>query len=154
MTYQPSPYPPQQPVVPTGFITPAPRPRRSRTPLIVAAIAAVLVLGALVAAILIVGLPGGGISKAAAERACRTAVGDEWQQRVKVAGAGSTTTVIPSVQKIEMLETYEVDGGYAVNATVHYTLTTGIIAPVEGTIDLTCTATGSDDAPETSVENR
>lgn len=155
MTYQPSHDQPPTPDAAYGIWTPAPAPPKARRwPWI--AVAGVIALLALVGAILYASgsLPGSGLSKASAERACRTAVGNEWQKRAQVAGAGATTTIVPTVQKIEMLETYEVEGGWASNATVHYTLTTGIIAPVEGTIDLTCTATGSNDAPVTEVANR
>ena len=155
MTYQPpsEPYSPPTPYSPvtSGFIATAPPPK-SRLPWILGG-AAVLVVAALAAVVLVVGLPGGGISKSTAERECRTAVGREWQTRA--AGAGDlATTIVPSVQNIEMQETYEIEGGYGVNATVHYSLTTGFIAPVQGTIDLTCEATGTDDAPKTLVTNR
>ena len=147
MTYQPSPY--DQPAYPTQ-----PPPAKSRRALWIT-LAAVLLL-ALVAGILYAAgvFTGGSLSKTSAERACRTAVGNEWQKRVNVANVGNTTTIVPTVQQIEMLETYEVEDGWATNATVHYTLTTALIAPVAGTIDLTCTATGSDDAPTTEVTNR
>lgn len=148
-------YPPSQPIVPTNFMTPPPAPKSRRGLLIaIAAVPTVLVL--LVGGILYAAgvIPGGGLSKAAAERACRTAFGDEWQQRSNIAGAGSATTIIPTVTGIEVLETVEEGDGWTVNGTVHYTLTTALIAPVEGSIDLTCTATGSDAAPRTEVSNR
>lgn len=149
MTYD---QPPTMP--PSMYAPPQAKPRRTKLTVILAAIAVALLI--LVGVILYAAgvFPGGGLSKESAERACRTAVGDEWQKRLNVAGSGMTTDIVPSVQSIEMLDTYEVQDGYAVNATVHYTLTTALIAPVQGTIDLTCTATGSDDNPETSVENR
>lgn len=131
---------------------PARKPRRA----LWIGLAATVALLALVGGILYASgnLPGGGLSKESAERACRTAFGTEWQKRSNVAGSGSTTTIIPTVNNIEMLETVESGDGWTVNGTVHYTLTTALIAPVEGTIDLTCVATGSDDAPKTEVTNR
>jgi hypothetical protein len=129
--------------------------RKSRRVLWIAiSVAAALLL--LVGAILYAAgtLTGGGLSKASAERACRTAFGSEWQKRSNVAGSGTATSIVASVKEIEMLETVKEGDGYTVNGTVHYTLTTALIAPVEGSIDLTCTATGSDDAPATEVTNR
>ena len=149
MTYQAEPY---GPTPPTYDQPPAPKSRRGLWIALAAAAALLLLVGGILYAAGVV--PGGGLSKASAERACRTAVGSEWQKRVDVASVGMATTVVLSVQDIEMLDTYEVEGGYAVNSTVHYTLTTGFIAPVAGTIDLTCVATGSDDAPATEVSNR
>lgn len=144
-----------EPAQPPQIVPPS-APAKSHRGLLIAIAAIPTALILLVAGILYAAgvFTGGGLSKASAERACRTAVGSEWQKRVDVASVGMATTVVPSVQDIEMLDTYEVDGGWASNATVHYTLTTGFIAPVEGTIDLTCTATGSDDAPTTAVTNR
>jgi hypothetical protein len=148
MTYQAEPYGPP----PTYAQPPAPKSRRVLWIAISIAAALLLLVGAILYASST--LSGGGLSKASAERACRTAFSSEWQKRSNVAGAGTATSIVASVKNIEMLETVKEGDGYTVNGTVHYTLTTALIAPVEGSIDLTCTATGSDDAPATEVANR
>jgi hypothetical protein len=147
-----------QPPTITDYSTqpPAPGPSKPRTKLaliLFIAAAVMLVATAGIAYVAIAGVPGGGLSKESAERACRTAFGDEWRKRSNTVGGGDTS-IIASVKSVEMLETVKENGGYTVNGTVHYTLTTALVAPVEGSIDLTCKATGSDDAPTTTVDNR
>lgn len=151
MTYQTEPYGPTP--TPPPPMHPAPAPRRGKAVAIAAAVAVVLAL--MIGAILYAAgsFSGGGLSKESAQRACRTAFGDEWKQRSTQTSGGSTD-IIASVNNIEMLETAKSGDGYTVNGVVHYTLTTALVAPVEGSIDLTCTATGSDDAPTTTVDNR
>jgi len=135
-------------------LPPPPPPRRGGIAVIF--VAAGVVAAALVFVIFYVGgvIPHGGVKKETAERVCRTAFGSEWQARSKQAAGGSDTTVIGTVKSIEMQEVWKVADGWSVNGTVHYTLTTALIAPVEGSIDLTCTATGKDDSPTTAVTNR
>jgi len=147
MTYEPISY--DQPPLP-----PAAPPRRGGIAIIL--IVAAVVAVALVGVIFYFGgiIPHGGVKKETAERVCRTAFGNEWQERSKQTAGGSDTTVIGTVKNIEMQEVWQSKDGWSVNGTVHYTLTTALIAPVEGSIDLTCTATGDDDAPATTVNNR
>lgn len=159
-------YPPQHPyqTPPTqgssGWTAPAPqKPRRTNLVAVVAlVVAAVLLLAAIAVALFAAGAISNplspGLSKEGAERACRTAFNREWEQRNARADGGTATTIVASVQRIELLETWETDDGYSVNGTIHFTLTAGIVAPVEDTISLACTATGSDDSPVTSVSNR
>lgn len=154
MTDQPYSQPP--PITDYSARPPAPGPSKPRTKLalvlfITAAILFVATAG--IAYVAIAGVPGGGLSKESAERACRTAFGEEWRKRSSTVGGGDTS-IIASVTSVEMLETVKEDDGYTVNGTVHYTLTTALVAPVEGSIDLTCTATGSNDSPRTAVNNR
>ena len=134
--------------------TPPPPPRRGG--LAIVFIAAGVVALVLVGVIFYVGgvIPHGGVSKESAQRACRTAFGNEWKVRQAQTAAGSDVSIIASVNNVELQETWEAKDGWSVNSTVHYTLTTALIAPVQGSIDLTCTATGDDDSPSTTVTNR
>lgn len=150
-------YPPPnfQPSAEPTFAPPPPPPTKSRAiPWLIAAVVALVlaVLGLAVA--LAGGLPfGGGLTAEGAERACRTALGSEWDSRVKMASGGGTD-IVTSLQSIELQETAEEGDGYTVNGTVHYTMTTGLISPIQDTLDLTCTVTGTDDSPSTEVGNR
>lgn len=130
--------------------------RTHRTVITVAVVAAALLVSTAVAVgvFLAVKTIGGGLSKAAAERACRTAFSREFQARNSRAQAGASTTVVASVTEIALVETWQTDEGWSINGTVHYTLTTGFVAPVQDTLEFTCTATGDDDHPVTSVVNR
>jgi len=133
---------------------PAPQPPKGGLAkiFIIAGVVAVILVGV----ILYVGgvFPGGGVSKESAQRACRTAFGNEWKARQAQTAAGSDASIIASVNNVELQETWEAKDGWSVNGTVHYTLTTALVAPVQGSIDLTCTATGDDDSPSTTVTNR
>jgi hypothetical protein len=143
---------------------PAPPPSapkgRTRLAAILFAGAALLLLAAVAVVLVGRGGPGGmrpvkaGLTEQGAQRACRTAVGREWDTRSDQVTRGEDSGVIATVNSIELLETWKAAGGYSVNATVHYTMTTALIAPVPGSLDLTCTATGTDDAPVTTVANR
>jgi hypothetical protein len=95
------------------------------------------------------------LTEPVAQRACRTAIESDWKQRTDIAQANQTDTeIVVSLQGIDVQETWKNGDGYSVNAVVRYTLTTGIIDPVSDTISLTCTATGTDAAPITTVSNR
>lgn len=93
------------------------------------------------------------LTQAGAERACRTAFGEDWKGRSAYAEKESDG-VIMSLQRIELLETWKTEAGYSVNATIHFTMTASLVAEVEDTIDLTCTATGTDELPVTDVAKR
>lgn len=152
--------PPQSALrIPAGFWpsspAPDPAPKKSRLPLIIAAAVGLILIIAATVAVTLFAQRGGGLSEPAAERACRTAFDNEWKQRLNgVAGSESASGVVVSLQGIDMQETWEVDGGYNVNGLVHYTLTTGLVAPVNDTIPLTCAATGTDDNVATTIANR
>lgn len=142
---------------PRGEVPVPARPARRRTGLIVGASVAVVLLavaGILLGAGVVPSPFSPGLSRDAAERACRTAFEREWQSRLTVVREGGTSGVLASTQRIELQDTWETDAGWSVNGTVHYTLTTGFVAPVADTINLTCTATGADGAPATTVANR
>ena len=62
--------------------------------------------------------------------------------------------LVSTVQEIELLETWKTGDGYGVNGTVHYSLTGSLMGTVENSLDLTCTVTGTDATPVTSVDNR
>lgn len=128
-------------------------PKSRAVPWLIAAVA-VLVVAVLGLAVALFGWPFGGsaLSKDGAERACRTAFGAEWERRVRMTSVDSS--ILPSLQGIDMQEVWETADGYSTNATVRYTLTTGVVDPVQGTVDLTCTVTGSDESPTTTVDNR
>jgi hypothetical protein len=146
MTYEPS--------LDDQPITYAPPPTR-RGGLAIIFIVAGVVAVVLVGVILYVGgvLPGGGVSKESAQRACRTAFSNEWKAR-QARATGGKADILANVNSVELQETWEAKDGWSVNGTVHYMLTTALVAPVQGSIDLTCTATGDDDSPTTTVTNR
>jgi hypothetical protein len=125
--------------------------KRTRLILLIAAVA-LLLLGTAIA-IFVAASGSDKLTSAGAQRACRTAVEAEWTRRQRVADDGSTT-VLASTQGIDLAETWETADGWKVNATVRYTLTTALVSPVQNTLNLTCTASGSDDEPVTSVANR
>lgn len=169
MTHPPQQQPPTvhgypaQP--PRGDWAPTPRPPAKRGPLpwlIAALVVAVLGMGGLIAWVAgesgkpakpAASPPPPALTQAGAERACRTAFGEDWKGRSAYAEEGSEG-VIMSLQRIELLETWKTDTGFSVNATVHYTMTASLIAEVKDTIDLTCTAAGTDEAPITDVNKR
>jgi hypothetical protein len=174
MSYEPGPtpqyqqlpvvpgYPPQPGWAPEPPPQPQPQPPKNRTRLAAVLFSGSALLLLAVVAVVIVGRNGTGggllpfkaaLTEPGAQRACRTAVGREWDARSDRAG-GEDTTIITTVTSIEMLETWKAGDGYSVNATVHYTMTTDLVAPVQGSLDLTCTATGTDAAPVTTVANR
>jgi hypothetical protein len=172
MTYEPgsASHYHQPPVVPgpqpsSGWmpeLPPQPPAPRNRTRLAAILFAGSALLLVAVVAVVIVGRGGtggvlpikAGLTEQGAQWACRTAVGREWDARSDQATSGKDATIIATVNSIELLETWKAAGGYSVNATVHYTMTTDLIAPVPGSLDLTCTATGTDEAPVTTVANR
>ena len=91
------------------------------------------------------------LTEAGAQRACRTAFGKEFDARQQ---ANTQKDILVSTQGIDLAETYPSGNGFTVNGTIRYTLTTYPLDPVQDTLDLTCTATGTDDAPVTTVDNR
>lgn len=151
-----SPWPPQQPEAP----------RKSRAvPLLLGALAVLTVIvGGLIAVAAASGhLPGAkkaaassqapppALTEAGAQRACRTAFAQDWKDRQK---SVTQKDVIVSTQQIELVETWKSPNGYAVNGTIHYTLTAWPEAPVQNTLDLTCHVGGTDAEPSTEVDNR
>lgn len=149
-------WPPADPsAAPTAYSpTPPPPPRRSRLPLIVGAAAAVvLLIGAAVAAVLVFG--GGDLDRETAQRECRTALEREAEQRADNLGGPSDTGVLVSLSGVELRETWEIDGGWAVNGAATYTLTTPIVGDTPTTVSLTCEATTGDGGEvRTAVKNR
>lgn len=155
----PTPYipgPAQSPFVGPSPIQQPPAPRRRTWPFV----AAIVVLAVALAGVLAWPhvKPGhskpsapASLTQTTAQRACRTAFGTEWDSRNQKA---DTNDVVASVQGIDLQETWQVAGGWSVNGVVHYSVTTGFIDPVQDTLDLTCTATGTEANPSTSVTNR
>ncbi len=151
MTYPPQPADPHLPPS-DALLLPQESPRnRLRSALIVAVVALILI--AVVLAI-VFSARSDKLTSAGAQRACRTAVEQEWERRRDIAEQGDTSNILPSTQGIDLDETWESGDGWKVNATVRYTLTAFVVGPVENTLSLTCTASGSDDDPVTSVTNR
>jgi hypothetical protein len=178
MSYQPQdPYRPpvvagaaQVPGVPSP--TPEWKPPKNRAlPWLIAALVALVVIAGGLAAALVTGVklpwpsrdePSGTVAvvntlppltEASAQRACRTAFRQEWEARDDVV-MKDEDDVLASVQDIEVLETWKTVEGYGVNGTIHYSLTGALIGSIEYTLDLTCTASGTDGAPHTVVDNR
>jgi hypothetical protein len=141
MTYQPQQPPvmpgyPAQP--PQGAWAPPATKKRGPLPwLIGALVASILLVAGLLAVLFMTDAnkpqpKAPVLTEAGAQRACRTAFGQEWKDRAKrVTADGDAVT---SVQGIEMQETVKTTTGFMVNGTVHFTLTTGILAPVEDTL--------------------
>jgi hypothetical protein len=94
------------------------------------------------------------LTEAGAQRACRTAFGQDWEARSEYATADKDGEVIAALQEIELQETWKTEDGFKVNGTIHYTLQAFPVDPVQSTIDLTCTVTGVDENPRTSVAKR
>jgi hypothetical protein len=148
-----------QRVVPPQVEPPSVPVRRNVLPWIVAAVALLVAAGA----VAFVFLRSGGdepaapsqpaLTQSGAQAACRTAFREEWRDRLTAAGDKAEDVVV-SVQDIELLETSQTSSGFVVNGTVHYTMTTGIIDPIQDTVDLRCTVGGTDAAPMTVVSNR
>lgn len=91
------------------------------------------------------------LTQATARRECRVAALTEFHDR---SGSVATTDdVITAVQGADIQEAWKTDNGWSVNVTVHYTLTVWPLAPVVESLDLTCFAGGTDDAPVTTVTN-
>lgn len=167
--HQQTPPPQSHPVPPPPWMPPPPARRRSRLwwLLLIPASAVVLLCG-----VLAIGLAAGsdspaaeadgtqageadGMSRDAAQRACRTAVGTEWEGRQKaVTDDPDKTSVVISTQGVDLLETWQTGDGWSVNATVRFTVTSWPADPIVDTLDLTCAASGQDDAPVTAVANR
>jgi hypothetical protein len=161
MTY-PQQQPHQQPPVvagphpqsPAGWPAPQPAPpaQRSRAVPILLGVLALVVLivaGGIAAVAFLTG--GDDLTEATAQRVCRTAFANEFQARQ--AGMAAKDVLV-STQGIDLVETWKDGDGFKVNGTVRFTLTAWPIEPQANTINLTCTATGSDDKPVTSVANR
>lgn len=168
--YQHEPY--QPPVVPgvpqspAGWMPPSPPPpAKSRAvPLLIGAlVVAVLVIGALGLAFVARSGSHGSktpsapapttptLTQAGAQRACRTAFGKEFEARQE---SVTKKDILVSTQGIDLAETYASGNGFVVNGTVRYTLTSFPLDPVQNTLDLTCTVTGTDEAPVTVIDNR
>lgn len=156
--YAPSPPPAFVPAMYGQQPEPPTPPRRRAWPLVAALISlavVVIALGVVLAWPHLKPAPKpvapAGVSQATAQRACRTAIGDEWKSRLD---GSDVKDVVAAVQSVEIQETWQTADGWSVNGTVHYTLTTGVIDPVQETLDLTCKAAGTDANPATSVDNR
>lgn len=168
MTYPPSgagnthphqPAPSGYQLGPTGWpVAPPPKTPRKGAAILLASLALLLLTGGMIAAVSLAWQADDPapappeLTQAGAERACRTAFGREWDERNE--RATGDKDLIGNVQNIEMLETWKAGAGYSVNGTIHYTLTATLINPIDGTIDLTCAVTGSDEHPVTEVTNR
>lgn len=167
MTYPPQQQPPvmhgYSPRPPNNDWSPPPPKKRGPLPwLIGALVVAVLGMGGLIAWLAsdstlpdepAASPPPPVLTEVGAQRACRTAFGEDWKGRSAYAEEGSDG-VIMSLQRIELLETWKTETGYSVNATIHFTMTASLVAEVQDTIDLTCTATGTDASPVTDVSKR
>lgn len=143
-----------------------PPPKKNRTGLIVALVAAILVvafclIGGTVLLLMskdkpVVDSPvveqsaATDFTEADARRECYTAFRQEFNQRD---ADRDDPNVLATVQNIELLDTQSVDGNFVVNGTVHYSLNTGGTS-LSDSLDLTCTATYNDGSILTDVENR
>jgi hypothetical protein len=134
---------------------PPPPPRKSKLPLILGLLIPVLVLLlAIIVVVSVVVFRRPELSKEAAQRACRTAF------EAGVAGAhalyhgDAKEMIIPSLQGIDLQETWRTDTGYNVNAIVRYTLSTMFVEPINDSLSLTCQATGRDEQVKTTVTKR
>jgi hypothetical protein len=97
---------------------------------------------------------GGDLSREVAQRECRTALEHEATRRANNLDPGGTTSIVATVKRVDLQETFETDAGWTVNGTVAYTLTSGLVPQVEQSVSLSCTAAGTDAAVTTAVVNR
>jgi hypothetical protein len=144
------------PYAPGHWLPPTPPPKtRGPNPAVITiltTLTTLLLAAAAIGAYLLVAHPAG-LTEQDARRACLTAIGAEWDRRVN--GIGQTdTTVVSSVQGIDVQEIWKTGDRYNVNTVVRYTLTTAFVDPINDTLALTCVATRSGGNVATTVTNR
>lgn len=154
----------QPPMWPVPAPEPAP-PRRRIWPWLLAAVAAGLLAVAAVVGMLLIVTHGGTsprhvvssapaaavLSEQVAQRECRTAFQKEWDDRA--ASLPERGSVVVSTHGIDLQETWKTPNGYTVNGVVRFGLMNEA-GSVEDTVNLTCTAEGTDAAVITTVTNR
>jgi hypothetical protein len=121
----------------------------------VLAVALLLVVGAgVIVTTSVIGRVGGGLTRADAQRECRTAFENEFTKREAALDRFGTDSIVSSLTGVDLTDTWEDGKGISVNGVVRYDLTTTLVPTIHSTIPLTCRAVTEGDEIRTTVLNR
>ncbi|TWG28103.1 hypothetical protein FHX75_111254 [Micromonospora palomenae] len=156
-TPPPAEFPPPAEVPPpaadVSTQAPATAPKRSKLPIVLAAVAGAMVLIAIAIGGTLWFVGRDDLTQEQAQRECRTAMEREADQRADRVG-GASEGVLISVTGVELHDTWETDKGWSVNGTASITMTTALIGQTPTSVGLTCEAVATDDGVRTTVKNR